>query len=79
MSQRRRPGRLWLFFYGRPRRGFPWLLAGIVVAILVLSLTFAIPGGADVWRGLAPVFLVVLIAGAVVAAVVVIRNPRRRP
>jgi len=70
---------LWLFFYGRPRRGFPWLLAGIVVAILVLSLTFAIPGGADVWRGLAPVFLVVLIAGAVVAAVVVIRNPRRRP
>ena len=79
MSQRRRPGRLWLFFYGRPRRGFPWLLAGIVVAILVLSLTFAIPGGADVWRGLAPVFLVVLIAGAVVAAVILIRNPRRRP
>jgi len=70
---------LWLFFYGRPRRGFPWLLAGIVVAILVLSLTFAIPGGADVWRGLAPVFLVVLIAGAVVAAVILIRNPRRRP
>ena len=79
MSQRRRPGRLWLFFYGRPRRGFPWLLAGIVAAILVLSLTFAIPGGADVWRGLAPVFLVVLIAGAVVAAVILIRNPRRRP
>ena len=79
MSQRRRPGRLWLFFYGRPRRGFPWLLAGIVVTILVLSLTFAIPGGADVWRGLAPVFLVVLIAGAVVAAVILIRNPRRRP
>ena len=70
---------MWLFFYGRPRRGFPWLLAGIVVAILVLSLTFAIPGGADVWRGLAPVFLVVLIAGAVVAAVILIRNPRRRP
>ena len=63
----------------RPRRGFPWLLAGIVVTILVLSLTFAIPGGADVWRGLAPVFLVVLIAGAVVAAVILIRNPRRRP
>jgi len=68
-----------MFFYGRPRRGFPWLLAGIIVAILVLSLTFAIPGGADVWRGLAPVFLVVLIAGAVVAAVILIRNPRRRP
>ncbi len=55
------------------------MLAGIVVAILVLSLTFAIPGGADVWRGLAPVFLVMLIAGAVVAAVILIRNPRRRP
>ena len=67
-----------MFFYGRPRRGFPWLLVGLFLTIVVLSLTFAIPGGADVWRSLAPVFLVVLIAGAIVAAVVLIRFPRRR-
>jgi hypothetical protein len=67
-----------MFFYGRPRRGFPWLLAGVIAAIVVLSLTFAIPGGADAWRTLAPVFLVILIAGAIVAAVAVLRRPRRR-
>ncbi len=78
MNQRRRPGWWWLFFYGRPRRGFPWLLAGLFLAILVLSLTFAIPGGADRWRSWAPAFFVVLIAGAIVAALVLIRYPRRR-
>ena len=78
MNQRKRPGRIWMFFYGRPRRGIPWLLVGIVVAIVVLSLTFAIPGGAEAWRTLAPAFLVVLIAGAIVAAFAVIRHPRRR-
>ena len=79
MNQRRRPGPLWMFFYGRPRRGFPWLLVGIVVAIGVLSLTFAIPGGADVWRGLAPIFLVVLIVAVIVSAVAILRaRPRRR-
>jgi len=31
---RRRPGRLWLFFYGRRRRGFPALLVGLVFARL---------------------------------------------
>lgn len=79
MSQKKRPGPLWMFFYGRPRRGFPWLLAGVITTLLVLSLTFAIPGGADLWRSLAPVFLVVLIAGAVVAGVAVMRRPRRGP
>jgi len=79
VNQRKRPGRLWMFFYGRPRRGFPWLLAGVIGAIVVLSLTFAIPGGADLWRGLAPVFLIILIAGAIAAAVAVMRRPSRRP
>lgn len=66
-----------MFFYGRPRRGFPWLLAGVMAAIVLLSLTFAVPGGADLWRTLAPIFLVVLIAGGFVAAVAVLRRPRR--
>ncbi len=79
MNQRKRPGPLWMFFYSRPRRGFPWLLAGIFIAIGVLSLTFAIPGGADVWRGLAPIFLVVLIVAVIVSAVAILRaRPRRR-
>jgi hypothetical protein len=68
-----------MLFYGRTRRGFPWLLAGIVVVVAVLSLTFAIPGGADVWRGLAPIFLIVLIVAVIVSAVAMVRaRPRRR-
>lgn len=79
MSQKKRPGPLWMFFYGRRRRGFPWLLVGIVVAVVVLGLTFAIPGGADVWRGLAPIFLVALIVAVIVSAVAIVRErPRRR-
>ena len=78
MNQRKRPGLIWMFFYGRPRHGFPWLLVGVFVAIVVLSLTFAVPGGADVWRTLAPVFLVALIVAVIVAGVVLFRRPRRR-
>ena len=78
MNQRRRPGALWMLFYGRPRRGFPWLLVGIFIAVVVLSLTFAIPGGAEVWRSLAPIFLVVLIVAVIVSAVAIVRaRPRR--
>jgi len=79
VNQRRKPGLLWMFFYGRPRRGFPWLLAGVVVAVAVLSLTFAIPGGADVWRSLAPVFLVMLIVAVIVSAVAIVRARPRGP
>ncbi len=79
MNQKRRPGLIWMLFYGRQRRGFPWLLAGVVVAIGILSLTFAIPGGADVWRGLAPIFLIMLIVAVIVSAVAILRSrPRRR-
>ena len=79
MNQRRRPGLVWMFFYGRQRRGFPWLLAGTAVAVVVLALTFAIPGGSDVWRGLAPIFLVALIVAVIVSAFAIVRaRPRRR-
>lgn len=75
---RKRPGPLWLFFYGRQRKGFPWLLVGVAVAIVVLALSFAIPGGADMWRTVAPFVFGVLILGAMVAAVVAVLRPRRR-
>ena len=76
---KKRPGRLWLAFYGRPRRGFPWLLAGVFLALLVLGLVFAIPGGADASRGLAAALFGVLLLVAIVAAIVAAFRPRRRP
>jgi len=76
---KKRPGPLWLLFYGRRRRGFPWLLAGVLVAILAFALLFAIPGGADLSRAIAGAVFGLLIVGAVVLAVVAVLRPRRRP
>ena len=67
-----------MLFYGRRRRGFPWLLGGVLFALLVLGLTFAIPGGVDVWRAVAPALFGVLIVGALLAALVASLRPRRR-
>ena len=39
MSQRKRAGRVWMFFYGRPRRGFPWLIAGTLGPKALLATT----------------------------------------
>jgi len=76
---KKRPGPLWLLFYGRRRRGFPWLLAGVLVAIFAFALLFAIPGGADLSRAVAGAVFGLLIVGAVVLAVVAVLRPRRRP
>ena len=76
---KRRPGALWLLFYGRRRRGFPWLLAGIAVTVVLLALVFAFPGGADVSRTVAVVVFGFLILGAIVFAVLAALRPRRRP
>lgn len=75
---KRRPGPLWLLFYGRQRRGVPWLLGGVAVAVIALALTFAFPGGADFWRSIAPIFIGVLLVGGIAAAIVVTLRPRRR-
>jgi hypothetical protein len=75
---KKRPGPLWLLFYGRQRRGFPWLLVVLVVTIIALSLSFAIPGGADMWRAVAPIIFglfTVAAVGLVIAAL--FRKPRR--
>ncbi len=76
---KKRPGLLWLAFYGRRRKGFPWLLAGVMAVIVVLALSFAIPGGADMWRTVAPFVFGLLILGALVAAIFAAFRPRRRP
>jgi hypothetical protein len=75
---KRRPGRLWLFFYGRQRRGVPWLLIGVVVGVVVLAITFALPGGAEMWRAVAPLLIGLLLVGAIVAAIAAVVRPRRR-
>lgn len=75
---KQRPGRLWLLFYGRQRRGVPWLLIGVVVGVVLLGLTFAVPGGADVWRSVAPIVIGVLLLAAIVAAIAAMLRPRRR-
>jgi hypothetical protein len=72
------PGLLWRLFYGRQRKGFPWLLVILVIAIVALALSFAIPGGADMWRAVAPVAFGVFILFALAAAIVAALRPRRR-
>lgn len=75
----KRPGFWWLLFYGRRRRGFPWLLVVVLAAAVILGLVFAVPGGVDVSRvGAAGLFLVVF-AGALALAALAIWRPRRRP
>jgi peptidoglycan/LPS O-acetylase OafA/YrhL len=81
-APRRRPGRLWLFFWGRKRRGFPGLLVAIVVIVLVLAGLYGVPGGVDLsrwWYALSFIALVLLILGSIVLALLgLFRPPRGR-
>jgi hypothetical protein len=79
---RRRPGRLWLFFYGRKRRGFPGLLVGLLALALALGALYGLPHGADLSR-----FFIVLTVSALVllvlaslglVAIAALRPPRPR-
>ena len=78
---RKRPGRLWLFFYRRKRRGFPGLLVALIVAVVVLGALYGLPHGADLSR-LAIVLtvsvLVLLILASLVLVVVSAFRPPRR-
>ena len=76
--QKKRPGALWLMFYGRQRRGFPWLLFWIGVVVVLGALAFRLVGGPDVWRAVFPFFAVLLILVALVVAFVAPFIPRRR-
>jgi peptidoglycan/LPS O-acetylase OafA/YrhL len=77
-----RPGRLWLFFWGRKRRGFPGLLVGLLVAAILLGLLYGLPGGADLSRWAFPLTLAALVllilASLVLVVVALIRPPGRR-
>ncbi len=76
---RRRPRRLWLFFYGRRRRGFPGLLVGVLALAVILGLTFANRTGAAIsyWIGIG--FLVLIALLALVALAVALAASLRRP
>ena len=79
---RRRPGRLWLFFYGRKRRGFPGLLVGLVVAAVALGALFGLPHGADLSRFAIVVtvsaLVLLILASLALVAIAAIRPPRQR-
>jgi len=77
-KKQKKPGALWLLFYGRRRRGFPWLLVVVFLVVFVLALTFVVPGGVDMWRAVAPFLFGVLLVGALVSAIVASFRPRRR-
>ena len=79
---KRRPGRLWLFFYGRRRRGFPGLLVTVLLLAVLLGFTFASRTGAAIsfWVGLAFLVVIALLAlGALAIALVAsLRKPDGR-
>lgn len=79
---KRRPGFLWLVFYGRRRRGFPALLVIVIVVAVLAGLTFASRAGAEIsyWLGLGFVaaFAVLVLAALGVALFGVMRPRGRR-
>ena len=80
---RRRPGRLWLLFWGRKRRGFPGLLVGLLVAAVVLGLLYGVPGGADLSRwalvlAIAVLVIAILASLALVVVAAILPPGRRR-
>ena len=79
--RRRPPGRLWLFFYGRKRRGFPGLLVGLLIAAVVLGALYGLPHGAEL-SSLAIVAtvsaLVLLILASLALVVIAAIRPHRR-
>ena len=75
---KKRPSALWLMFYGRRRRGFPWLLAWVGLAVLAAALSFALVAGPDLSRAAFPIFFGLLILGAIVFAIAAWLRPRKR-
>ncbi len=81
-APRARPSRLWLFFHGRKRRGFPGLVVGGLALVFALALLFRLPGGPDFSRyatavSVAALLLLILCSLALVLAAF-FRPPRGR-
>lgn len=76
---KRRPGRLWLFFYGRRRRGFPGLLVGLIVAAVVLGALYGLPHGADISQFAIVLTISALILVTLAAIVLVVIGAIRPP
>ncbi len=77
---RRRPGRLWFFFYGRRRRGFPGLLVVLIALVVVLGSLFRLPLGADISRtamALSISALALVILAAIVLVAIAAIRPRK--
>lgn len=71
--RKKRPGRLWLFFWGKKRRGFPGLLVATVVVLIVLGVAFGLaPHGFDVLGYLFLIPVLGLVAVCVAAIVVTV-------
>ncbi|HEV2953973.1 MAG TPA: hypothetical protein VG015_07770 [Candidatus Dormibacteraeota bacterium] len=62
-SGRRRPSWIWLFFWGRKRGGFPWLMVVVVLLPIGLAISYSMPGGVGGtrWVGIAFTAVVVLV------------------
>jgi hypothetical protein len=78
---RRRPSRLWLWFWGRKRRGYPGLLTAIVLIALAGAITARSTLGYQLayWAGVALVVVLALLTlGALAAALVGVLRPRDR-
>lgn len=70
---RRRPGRLWLLFFGKKRRGVPELLLITLGTLAALALVFGVPGGDELSRYASAVTvaaLVLLIIGSLALVLV---------
>jgi hypothetical protein len=77
---KRRPGFWWLFFYGRRRRGVPWLLIALLAAVLLLGLSFGLPGagGLRVLDLIGVAVIGLLLAGSLGLALLALLRPRGR-
>lgn len=77
-APKKKPGPLWMLFYGRQRRGFPWLLVSVGVGVVLGALAFRLVGGPDVWRAVFPLAIGALLLAALVFALVASLRPRPR-
>lgn len=79
---KQRPSRLWLWFWGRKRRGYPGLLTVVVLAAIAGAVAARSTVGYDLgyWLGIGLLVLLTLITlGALAAAIAgVLRPPGRR-